>query len=43
MAPLARDGDHPVAVAARSGRALLLPEMPAEDLQRFASSRRTSS
>jgi PAS domain S-box-containing protein len=39
MAPLARDGDHPVAVAARSGRALLLPEMPAHELERFASSR----
>ena len=39
MAPLARDGEHPVAVAARSGRALLLPEMPAQELERFASSR----
>ena len=38
MAPLASDGEHPVAVAARSGRALLLPEMPPEELERFASS-----
>jgi PAS domain S-box-containing protein len=37
-APLDPAGDHPVAVAARTGRALLLPEMPALDLSRYASS-----
>src|SRR5690348_11073235 len=36
MAPLDPQGDHPVAVAARTGRALLLAEMEAQDLSRFA-------
>jgi PAS domain S-box-containing protein len=38
FAPLDPAGEHPVAVAARTGRAVLLPEMPAEDLRRYASS-----
>ncbi len=36
--PLLRDSDHPVAEAARTGEPRLLPELPARDLQRFASS-----
>ena len=38
MAPLDPAGEHPVAVAARSGRAVLLAEMAEPDLGRFASS-----
>jgi PAS domain S-box-containing protein len=38
MAPLDPHGDHPVAVAARTGRALLLSEMDPQDLSRFATS-----
>jgi len=37
-APLDPDGEHPVAVAARTGRALLLPDMAEADLRRYASS-----
>ena len=35
--PLDPEGEHPVAVAARTGRAVLLPEMPPVDLRRYAS------
>jgi PAS domain S-box-containing protein len=38
LAPLDPAGEHPVAVVARTGRALLLPEMQAEDLRRYATS-----
>ena len=38
MAPLDPAGEHPVAIAARTGRALLLSEMGPQDLSRFASS-----
>src|SRR5258705_1589287 len=37
-APLDSQGEHPVAVAARTGRAVLLPEMPAVDLRPHPSS-----
>jgi PAS domain S-box-containing protein len=37
-APLDPAGEHPVAVAARTGRAVLLPELPVVDLGRYASS-----
>jgi PAS domain S-box-containing protein len=36
--PLDPAGEHPVAVAARTGRAVLLPEMPDTELRRYASS-----
>jgi PAS domain S-box-containing protein len=36
--PLDPAGEHPVAVAARTGRALLLPDMPDADLRRYAAS-----
>jgi PAS domain S-box-containing protein len=38
MAPLDPAGEHPVAIAARTGRPLLLSEMGEQDLGRFASS-----
>jgi len=37
-APLDPAGEHPVAVAARTGRAVLLSEMPPVDLRRYATS-----
>jgi PAS domain S-box-containing protein len=36
--PLDPAGDHPVAVAMRTGKPALLPELPAEELERFAAS-----
>jgi PAS domain S-box-containing protein len=36
-APLDPAGVHPVAIAARTGRAVLLSQMPADDLRRYAS------
>jgi PAS domain S-box-containing protein len=38
IAPLDPAGEHPVAVAARTGRAVLLSELPDLDLPRYASS-----
>jgi PAS domain S-box-containing protein len=38
LAPLDPEGAHPVTTVARTGRAVLLPEMAAEDLRRYASS-----
>src|SRR4051794_38180949 len=38
-APIDPAGEHPVAVAARTGRAALLAELPEEDLRRYAGSR----
>jgi GAF domain-containing protein len=35
-APIDPAGEHPVAVAARTGRAMLLAELPEEDLRRYA-------
>ena len=36
-APIDPSGEHPVAVAARTGRAALLPELPEDDLRRYIS------
>jgi PAS domain S-box-containing protein len=38
VAPLDPAGEHPVAIVARTGEPLLLPEMEQQDLSRFASS-----
>src|SRR5215207_1731117 len=38
LAPLDPHGPHPVATVARTGRAVVLPEMEDEDLRRYASS-----